>query len=312
MTVAAEQRFPEEILIMWKMDISGAYTQLCFLPEHAPFMAVALSDRDVLFFLAGIFGWTAMPLASDPITRALRFELKFLLRGLAHMYVDDVIGITPLRWLRHDVDATHGLISRLLGPNAVSDKKTCAARVNEALGYSVDLVKGVVSIARKNVLRALYGFMLVREKDLVPYVFVERLASWAVRYAAICRYLRPFTAVIYAALGRSGFNRRASLRIEGELWIVIKLFRALLALTVLRGKQFVRTLRSFCLLSRPAKCTVIQFDASLAGVGVILYECTAEGRSPLGAAAVSLGSLGCWKERRATIHTVFVTGKSYT
>jgi hypothetical protein len=44
-------------LVMWKIDLKGAYTLLSFQGSAVPFMAVGLDTESVIFFLCGVFGW---------------------------------------------------------------------------------------------------------------------------------------------------------------------------------------------------------------------------------------------------------------
>lgn len=310
LVVVARLRFPGEVLYLWAMDISGAYSQLFFAAASVAYMAVALSDSEILFFLSGIFGWSAMPFAFDPITRALRFELQRRLLGTVELYCDDVLGVSPLRTLQHDLFVTRTLISDLMGPFGVADHKTRSSTVGDAIGYTIDTVRGLVSIARKNVLRALYGFMLYEAGDVLPITAMERLASWGSRYSNICIVMKPFTAVLFASIRRAGSNRQACVTVDDRVFTVIRLFRALLALTVLRDEQYTRSITSFALHACTVdSATVISFDASLTGVGIIVYRQTADGRTPVGAAAVDLTSLALsgseWQNTAEFIAAIF-------
>jgi hypothetical protein len=62
-----------------------------------------------------------------------------------------------------------------------------------------------VSIARKNFLNTFYGFLHTDLYKPVKLKEAQRLASWASRYGAICRALRPFCAALHQlTTGRSG------------------------------------------------------------------------------------------------------------
>jgi hypothetical protein len=62
----------------------------------------------------------------------------------------------------------------MMGPQGVADHKTRASVVGDAIGYTVDTSRCLVSIARKNVLRALYGFMLCQADAILPVTEMER------------------------------------------------------------------------------------------------------------------------------------------
>lgn len=57
-------------LVIWTMDLAGAYTLLSFRPDNAHLMGMTLSDRRVFIFLCGVFGWTGTPAAFQVVTRA--------------------------------------------------------------------------------------------------------------------------------------------------------------------------------------------------------------------------------------------------
>jgi hypothetical protein len=84
-------------LVMFKMDLAGAYTLISFDPDDVPLMGFELTEERVIFFLCGIFGWSGTPAAFQVVTRACLFELRKLVVGRVCMYVDDVICICLLR-----------------------------------------------------------------------------------------------------------------------------------------------------------------------------------------------------------------------
>ena len=52
-------------LILWKIDLKGAYTLLSFEDAAIPYVAAELDSDAIIFFLCGVFGWTGTP-ASFP------------------------------------------------------------------------------------------------------------------------------------------------------------------------------------------------------------------------------------------------------
>ena len=79
---------------MWKTDLRGAYTLMSFKSTNCMKFAVELVNDITIIFLCGPFGWSSTPAAFQVITRAILFQLKGLLLGLALMYVDDIIGVS--------------------------------------------------------------------------------------------------------------------------------------------------------------------------------------------------------------------------
>ncbi len=59
---------------IWKYDLRKAYNLLTYCSEAVQHLCVELTDGDFLFFLAGVFGITGMPMAFHVITGAIIFE----------------------------------------------------------------------------------------------------------------------------------------------------------------------------------------------------------------------------------------------
>ena len=79
-----------------------------------------------IFYLMGLFGWSAMPMAFNVIPRALVWELQQpgVLRLRMGMFVDDMFGVRWARDLEHDMNTAAALCRRLLGERAVAKHKT--------------------------------------------------------------------------------------------------------------------------------------------------------------------------------------------
>ena len=74
-----------EDIILWRMDLTGAYTLLSFGME--------LLDDLLIFILCKVFGWSYIFFAFQVISRALLFELQSLLVGMILIDVDDLVGV---------------------------------------------------------------------------------------------------------------------------------------------------------------------------------------------------------------------------
>ena len=75
------------------------------------------------------------------------------------MYVDDIVGICFADQVESDMAVTRRICTNLLGPGAVVDDKSESGPRLDVIGYTIDLTKKRVLIARKNFLTALHGFM---------------------------------------------------------------------------------------------------------------------------------------------------------
>lgn len=278
-----------EEVVLWKMDLSGAYTLVDLAPRDVPIVAAEMQGGLVAFFFCGMFGWTGMPAAFQVVTRAIRWELQQpgVLRGLMNMYIDDIAGVTLRRWVDGELEVSRVVIKKLLGDGAIEEKKTEWGRRLTFIGWDLDLDQRLVTLARKNALKALYGFVTEGAQDRVPMVAIQRWASWAERYGEICLYMRPFRRILYGAV-RVG-QEHTTVRVTPEVRVAIRLYQALMALTVVREQSFARSFDSFV---KKKPTLVIQFDGSLKGVGVTWHAVSGDAQEAvLGGSAVSLRSL---------------------
>ena len=180
------------------------------------------------------------------------------------------------------------MCTQLLGPDAVAADKTEYGSRIEVIGYVIDLERGIVSIARKNFLNTLYGFLHVDLYQPVGLKEAQRLASWASRYGMICRALRPFCGALHQlTTGRA--SPHARFPFSGEARIAVRMWRAMLFLVRYDEVRFTRTLVSF---NADLPKYIVEFDASLTGVGILLYRRVDGGEACLGGAAVDITVLG--------------------
>jgi hypothetical protein len=282
---AADPTVQWEEVVMFKMDLKSAYTLLFFRPDEIPKLGIPLAGGLVMLVMCGVFGWACTPFAFQVITRAILFELKRKLRGVALMYVDDIIGATLQRFLQGDLKISEEVCTGLLGPKAVAPEKTEAGRRNDVVGWVLDLERRLITIAKKNYLRALHGFFSLGHGGTFLLPEMEKMASWAVRYGLVFRGLRPLASWLYnATAGRK--NRHAIHRLPEDASVVITMWRVVLCLGYLQEITMCRTLESF----RPTPARfVVQFDASLSGIGMMWYRREPNGGELcLGGAAVSL------------------------
>jgi hypothetical protein len=279
-------------LMLWATDVASAYTKLFFRSEDVKWMAVSLVSGLVVFFIAGIFGWTGTPAAFAVVTRALEFEMKRRLPGRAKMYVDDTMGCCAQDDVATSVEGVRAFTCDLLGPDALSDEKTRHAREMDMIGWHLNLDTQRVTIARKNVLRAIYGFFLVGDnKDgRVPVRTLERLASWGSRYGEICVGMKPYVNVLYAAY--KGCNRKGNVEITPQVRQICRLFQVLLVLSAVDELEFSRPFHTFAKAMR-LPTVVIECDASLTGGGGMIMIRNEDGtETVVGCFTVDLTSLG--------------------
>jgi hypothetical protein len=61
-------------LRLWKMDLRGAYTLICFGSDDAGLFGMLLAEDLVYLHIAGIFGWAGTPAVFQVVTRAMNWE----------------------------------------------------------------------------------------------------------------------------------------------------------------------------------------------------------------------------------------------
>ena len=143
-----------EDLVLFKVDLKGAYTLLSFNPDDVRLMGLELSDDIVYFSLGGLFfffGWTGLPAAFQVVIRAIVWELSHHPSLLARilMYVDDLLGVCRLRDLVMSLRIVQDIIRRLLGDDAVAENKTVTGRSVTVIGYTLDLDSRLVLISHR-------------------------------------------------------------------------------------------------------------------------------------------------------------------
>ena len=243
-------------LRLFKMDLKGAFTLLNYHPADAGLMSSALTDGLTLISIVAGFGHTQTPAQFNHITRVMERLTQPLLHGLMLMYVDDVNGITLDTHLDHDLGVIRDTATRLLGPSAINDKKTEIGPALTFIGYSFDLTRQLVSIGEHTFKRATYAFYSTDTSVGHSVSTLQRLASYSSRMDEIVPVMRPFSASLHHS-------------IRGHVW------RAFLVIITFDPTTFTRSLLSFTRPPRPD--FEFTFDASLSGIGSLLYS-----RSPQG------------------------------
>jgi hypothetical protein len=136
------------------------------------------------------------------------------------------------------------------------------------VGWFVDLDSGLISVSRHNYVKALYALLEVSDGSSVTIEEMEALASRATRYSLICRFMRPFSNILYRSYaGRT--NHFATIKVTGNLWETIRLWQMFLVLMDLEPAQYTRRIDSFAPLPRPK--AFLNMDACLTGIGLLVW-----------------------------------------
>jgi hypothetical protein len=275
-------------LVMWKMDLKGAYTLMDVHPEDAGMFAQELVDGLIYFNLCGVFGWSCTPAAFQVITRAIMWELRHRLRGRAVMYVDDILGICLRSQLENDMATARRVVTDLMGPGSLALEKEETGTRLEIIGWLIDLDTCRLSIARKNLLKAFYGFFTLDLEKKTNLEEVERMASYSERYSLVCKVMLPFQACLNRMIA-AHWNSHDRFHWTEESKLAIRMWRAALFLVTIDESHCTKNLWSF--RRKPARY-IIETDGSLSEVGFILFELTDKGEVCLGGGAADLTQFG--------------------
>jgi hypothetical protein len=270
-----------EDLVMWNMDLKDAYTLLSVSPESAALFALQLRDGLTFIQFCGCFGWAPIPFIFQVVTKAVKWEMSFKLKGKSTIYVDDAWGITLKKWLQHDLNAVTDICTGLLGPHAIAEKKTMSGTSMNIIGWHLDLTKMRLTIARKNLLNTFYAFFTIDTKAKVGLRVMQKLASLASRYTLTCPSMAPFTGALNKMI--AGWKRdHAVIGLSVEAEISISMWRAMFYLMSQHEKRLAKALQTF--LPTPLRMGL--------EMGGLLYRTDAGDEIVLGGYAVDLIPLG--------------------
>jgi hypothetical protein len=259
-----------EDLVLWKMDLKGAFNLVFFRPEDAGLLAMELSEGLTMVSLVGSFGHTATPFGFDPVSRAILADVRDRIQGDARICCDDLMGCCATWEREGDMDIARDVITSLLGSKSVAEKKSEwtseVVRGLDFIGWAVDLDQQRLGIARHNVLKVFYGFCQMRQRTHLSVREVMKLASWSNRYSLVCRWMRPFSSYLYSA--SSGFhNLETMLEVSDDMRIIMDLWIMFLVLMELEPARFTRPITTF---RKSALSLHVNLDASLTGIGLIM------------------------------------------
>lgn len=274
-------------LVLFKMDLRGAFSLLNIRPDDAGLSAFELTDDLTLIHIAGWFGWTGMPGSFQVITRVLCriIQSNPEFKGKCGMYVDDLMGVCRRRFLTACLAVARRSAEGLLGTDSVEDTKTEYGRALDWIGWRLNLDTRTITVAKRNMLKTFYGFFSIDTSASVNLRTLQTLASWGSRYSLVCRFMRPHTHVLYRSLRPYQDRNHVHLPLSKEVVICINMWRACLALMDFQEQGFSRTLDSF---REPRHRFVVSYDASLTGIGIIVNKIVEEKETPWKASRVSI------------------------
>jgi hypothetical protein len=254
-------------IVLVKADLRGAFTLLNYDPAAARSIAMEMTNDQAMIFHCGVFGWTGTPAAFQVVSRALSFELNRKLAGKSKIYSDDIIVVTERKCVPAEQSVIMAVCEGIMGPGAIEKTKSVTGRVLDFIGYTIDLERSLLYVAEYSAMKTLWGFMSVKVEEVVTVKQMQRLSSWGQRFSVVNIYMRPFVSVLYSEY--AGRSQHVSFTLSPRAVRVIRLFRVLICLILTDPVRFSRPLRSFV----PGKARIlIEFDASLTGVGLLYYR----------------------------------------
>jgi hypothetical protein len=268
MRIEMGDNFNYEDVVLWKGDLSRAFTLLNFDAEYCKLLACQLTDDKVLIYHTGMFGWTGTPGCFQVPIRVITAEARKLIKGSLDIFVDDSMGVCMKKDLEYDKNVFRSICEKLLGSKAIAEDKWEEGRVLDWIGWRVDLNAQIVTIAKKNFMKTFYHFFSCNESEPMNIKQIERLASFSSRYSTILRQMKPFTNCLYSEfVGIRNKHVAKTLTAVGVQ--AIQVWRSALSLLQFNELKYARSFNSF---QSEAATILIWYDASLTGIGVSVYD----------------------------------------
>jgi hypothetical protein len=190
------------LLVLWKMDLRGAFALLNIRPRDVLLNAYELLDEDnksfIAIYLVGYFGWTGFPFAFGVVSRVLDFLVRRRIAGDLRVYVDDLFGISLAYELNADLAWVEKIIQTLLGPKAVAEDKCFAGRRLEILGWEFDLDSDLISLSARNLQKTFRYFGAAIAGEPISWKDSQKIAAYASRAVEILPMMKPFVKPLYA------------------------------------------------------------------------------------------------------------------
>jgi hypothetical protein len=260
MILTVIEKYRWDNVVLWKMDLQGAFNLLWFRANVTSYLAFPLTNNRAAIHLAGMFGWVGMPYVFQVITRAVLALCATLIIGICLMYVDDIMGASPASHGTQDMTAVAGGVTGLMGPNSLAIKKNEAGRDLDWLGWRVDLDYRAVTISERNLLKTLHAFFDFNLTEQLTLQQVERMASLASRCSQLNRAMRPYTVALYGCASDYKGCRHTKRQLTALAKVEVMAWRAFLVMSRFDREHMSRPIASF---AARAPSLGLEYDASL-------------------------------------------------
>jgi hypothetical protein len=273
---------------IWVMDIAAAYTHLDIPSEMAHLYAQEINNGLIILHHCGVFGGSVTPAAFQPVTRCVLHEVRAETKGGADMYVDDLAGVCMEKDVEWEMSRAEQIITDLLGPGSVQLEKNVVGQVVTIIGWSFNLKDQTVTVARKNLMKAIYCVFNVDLEGMTNLREIQRLASYLERYSVICRILRPFLSCLNRMM-KEKHGLRMDFKFSKEAIMELRMWRGWLYLLSVDPGTYSRPFVTF---REREPSYVITTDGSLGQIGIIIYAMGGASEACVGCCAVSIAGFG--------------------
>ena len=291
-------------VVLFKVDLSRAFHLLSFDAQSVPLLACQLYQDEwpefspellevfnalgvdvtaeitrswSVVYGTGSFGLIVLPFVFAVVTRCLLHLIRCAIHGAACSYVDDSMAVTMIQFLHHDIAAVCEVAELLLGPHAVEWTKWFYGRRLVMIGWEIDLDTRRVTISRRNFLKTLYGFFNTDVDARVKVRWANKLASWSARYTQVLRALQPCTVCLFHQFAGMT-NMEATMDWKADARVAVLIWRSTLLLLHFLETSYALPLDSFRFR---LVLYELEYDASLTGVGFLLFRLVDGQRSAL-------------------------------
>lgn len=255
-------------VVLWAKDLKGAFTLLRFHPSQSRLFALGLECGLTTICPCGNFGWVGTPYAFNVVSRTLDVITSHTISGAGVWYVDDLNACSNKRTFEHDMRRIDEEVRTLLGPESMAADKDKSGRQLDMIGWLIDLDAQLVTISDRNFHKTLHAFFSFDIEGTVTLHQVQVMASLASRYTQINVLMKVHVGALYEfqATFRS---HNAQRRLPTAARVEVLLWRAFLLSLSINPAAFARSFASF----RERKIShTIEYDASLTGMGVLVWE----------------------------------------
>jgi hypothetical protein len=151
---------------LWTEDVVGALGQFNISPESTRLLAFPVDEEMVLVYFTGLFGWMGAPFVFRVLSRAFGRAVSRLIKGVVSIYVDDIMGMSPVGTAAEDQAAAQGVIRAIFGPESVNlSKSEPPVASAEFLGWHIHLPSASIRPSDRGIRKLAFAFLGV---DISP------------------------------------------------------------------------------------------------------------------------------------------------